>query len=139
MEGVSLMALPDSVKEFLQKPNLAVLATISPKGRPQATPVWFMVDGDHILVNTSRGRVKQRNVEAHPFVAVTVVDRDDPYRFVQIQGKVVKLDSQRGAQDIDRLSLRYRGRKYQYPPTDAPDRRVSLIIKPLKVYAPRFV
>jgi len=133
------MALPDAVKEFLQKPNLAVLATISPKGRPQATPVWFMVDGDHMLVNTARGRVKQRNIEANPYVALTVVDRDDPYRYVQIQGKVVKLDSESAARDIDRLSMRYRGRKYQYPPTDGPDRRVSLIIKPLKVYAPRFV
>ncbi|MGH2400165.1 MAG: PPOX class F420-dependent oxidoreductase [bacterium] len=133
------MALPDTVKEFLQKPNLAVLATISPKRRPQATPVWFLVDGDHIVVNTSRGRVKHHNVEKSPFVAVTVVDRDDPYRFVQIQGKVVKLDWDHGARDIDRLSQRYRGHKYQYPSTDAPDRRVSLIIKPLKVYAPRFV
>lgn len=131
------MALPDSVKEFLQKPNLAVLATISPKGRPQATPVWFLVDGDRVVVNTSRGRVKHHNIEKNPHVAVTVVDRDDPYRYVQIQGKVVKLDWDNGARDIDRLSLRYRGRKYQYPATDSPDRRVSLIIRPSKVYAPR--
>lgn len=133
------MALPDRVREFLQKPNFAMLATVSPGGRPQATPVWFLVDGDHLLVNTSRGRVKHRNVEAHPYVAVTVVDRDDPYRFVMIQGKVVRLDWEHGAQDIDRLSQRYRGRPYQYPSTDAPANRVSLIIKPVKVYAPRVV
>lgn len=133
------MALPDSVREFLQKPNLAMLATVSPRGRPQATPVWFMVDGDHVLVNTSRDRVKHRNVEAHPYVALTVVDRDDPYRFVQIQGKVLRLDWEHGARDIDRLSQRYLGRPYRYPPTDGPERRVSLIIEPSKVYAPRVV
>lgn len=133
------MALPDPVREFLQKPNLGMLATVSPRGQPQATPVWFMVDGDHVVVNTSRGRVKHRNVEAHPYVALTVVDRDDPYRFVQIQGKVLKLDWEHGARDIDRLSQRYLGRAYRYPPTDGPERRVSLIITPINVYAPRVV
>lgn len=67
-------------------------------------------------------------------MAVTVVDRDDPYRYAQIQGKVVKLDWEHGSRDIDRLSMRYRGRAYQYPATDAPDRRVSLLIKPLRVF-----
>jgi len=131
------MALPDAVKEFLQKPNLAVLATVGPRGRPQATPVWFMLEGEHVLINTSRGRVKLRNIEAHPYVALTVVDRDDPYRFVQIQGEVVKLDAEHGARDIDRLAMRYHGRPHRYTPSDGPAQRVSVLISPRKVYAPR--
>ncbi len=124
------MALPDAVREFLQKPNFAVLATVNPNGMPQATPVWFMLEGDHILINTSKGRVKLRNLEQDPRAALSIVDRDNPYQHVQIRGRVVRFDREHGARDIDRLSLRYRGRPYQYPPTDAPENRVSILINP---------
>ncbi len=124
------MKLSDSVGEFLKKPNFAVLATISPSGNPQATPVWFLLEGDHILINTSKGRVKLRNMQANPEVALEVHDLSNPYQYVQIRGKVVAFDSGNGARDIDRLSQRYRGRSYQYPPTDAPANRVSIRIQP---------
>ncbi len=123
------MQLPDNVKKFLEKPNLAVLATVSPKGRPHATPVWFMLDGEEILMNTSQGRVKLRNLQASPYVAVAVVDRENPYQYVQVRGKI-QLDPAHGSRDIDRLSLRYGGKSYQYPPTDAPEKRVSIRMRP---------
>lgn len=124
------MQIPDMVKAFLERPNVAVLATISPSGRPQATPVWFLLEGDHLLINTSAGRVKLRNMEADPRVTLTIVDRENIYRYVQIRGRVTRFDREEGARDIDRLSLRYRGKAYSYPPTDAPDRRVSIHISP---------
>lgn len=123
------MEFTEPVKKFLEKPNLAVLATISPSGRPQATPVWFLLDGDEILMNTSQGRVKLRNVQADPRVAVTIYDKDNPYMYVQVRGRIT-IDPKSGARDIDRLSQRYRGKPYQYPPTDAPEKRVSLHLKP---------
>jgi len=127
------MALPDTVRKFLQKPNFAVLATVGPNGRPQATPVWFLLEDDHIMINTSQGRIKLRNVQANPHVALTVTDRDNPYQYVQIRGRVVAIDRARGAADIDRLSLRYRGRPYQYPSTDGPANRVTLLINPRRI------
>lgn len=123
------MEFTEPVKKFLEKPNLAVLATISPSGRPQATPVWFLLDGDEILMNTSQGRVKLRNVQADPRVAVTIYDKDNPYLYVQVRGRIT-IDPKSGARDIDRLSQRYRGKPYQYPPSDAPEKRVSLRLKP---------
>ena len=129
------MELPGPVKAFLQKPNFAVLATVSPSGRPQATPVWYLVEDNGILINTSQGRVKLRNLKVNPRVAVTVVDLENSYRYVQIQGKVVTVDTDHGARDIDRLSMRYHGRPYQYPPTDAPERRVTILIKPIRFNA----
>jgi len=124
------MKLPESIWEFLKKPNFAVLATISPSGKPQATPVWFLVENEHIVVNTSKGRAKLRNVEANPQVALEVHDLANPYQYVQIQGKVVKLDPANGARDIDRLSQRYGGKPYTYPPGDGPAKRVSIRIRP---------
>ena len=124
------MNLPEVVRAFLEKPNFAVLATVSPSGRPQATPVWFLVDGYCILINTSKGRVKLRNLQNNPYVAMAIYDRDDPYRYVQIRGKVVAFDETNGARDIDRLSIRYRGQPYRYPATDRPENRVSIRIQP---------
>lgn len=123
------MEFTEPVKKFLEKPNVAVLATISPSGRPQATPVWFLLDGDEILMNTSQGRAKLRNVQADPRVAVTIYDKDNPYLYVQVRGRIT-IDPKSGARDIDRLSQRYRGKPYQYPPSDAPEKRVSLRLKP---------
>lgn len=126
------MELPVPVKSFLQKPHFAVLATITPSGRPQATPVWYLLENGYVLINTSEGRKKLHNLRANPRVALTIVDPDDPYRYVQIQGKVVKFDRERGARDIDRLSMRYRGRVHRYLPSDGPEKRVSILIRPLR-------
>lgn len=122
--------LSGAVRRFLERPNLAVLATIGASGAPQATPVWFMVEDGRILINTSRGRAKLANMRRNPRVAVTIVDRDDPYTWVQIRGRVVAFDREHGARDIDRLSLRYRNRHYVYPPTDRPEHRVTVLIEP---------
>lgn len=125
------MKLPESVRKFLSKPNLAVLATADRSCKPQATPVWFLLEDDHILINTAKGRVKLRNLEANPHVALEVHDLGNPYEYVQIRGKVVKFDPTRGAQDIDQLSQRYRGTAYKYSPGDAPANRVSILIQPI--------
>ncbi len=125
--------IPKPVKAFLEKPNIAVLATRSRSGRVQATPVWFLPARDHILINTKAGRMKLRNMQANPQVALAIVDREDPYRYVQIQGRVVKFDRESGPRDIDRLSQRYVGGAYKYAPDDHPRNRISIHIAPEKI------
>ena len=125
--------IPAPVKAFLEKPNFAVLATQSPSGRLQATPVWFILADGHILINTSAGRTKLRNMEANRRVTLAIVDRENPYRYVQIQGKVVKFDRESGPKDIDRLSQRYLGGPYKYQAGDVPKNRVSVRIEPEKI------
>jgi PPOX class probable F420-dependent enzyme len=127
--------IPDPVKAFLEKPNFAVLATQSRLGRVQATPVWFVRAGGEILINTSAGRTKLRNMEANPRVTLAIVDRENPYRYVQIQGRVVKFDKENGPKDIDTLSHRYTGKPYTYPGNDNPKNRVSIHITPERVSA----
>ncbi|HET8678779.1 MAG TPA: PPOX class F420-dependent oxidoreductase [bacterium] len=125
--------LDERTRAFLSEPNVAMLATVSPRGRVQATPIWFLLDGDQIVVNTSRGRLKLKNLEAHPYLALTVVDPKNMYRYVQIQGKVARFDPQSGARDIDRLSQRYRGQSYSYGYGGRPEDRVTIVIDPLSV------
>ncbi len=125
--------ITESIRKFLEKPNVAVLATRSGTRGVQATPVWFMYDAGHILINTARGRAKLRNMQANPEVALAVVDRENPYRYVQIKGKVVAFDTQNGPRDIDRLSQRYLGKPYLYPAGDRPANRISIHIVPERV------
>lgn len=125
--------IDETVRKFLEKANIAVLATRARGRGVQATPVWFMYDAGHILINTAKGRAKLRNMQANPEVALAIVDRENPYRYVQIQGKVAAFDAQSGAKDIDRLSQRYHGRPYQYPGGDGPANRISIRIVPERV------
>jgi PPOX class probable F420-dependent enzyme len=76
--------IPDSFKDLLQKKAFAHLATVMPDGRPQVTPVWFDVDADLIRVNSARGRVKDRNMRRNAKVALSILDPDNPYRYLGI-------------------------------------------------------
>lgn len=123
--------MPERIKSFLARPNFAVLATVDPKGRPHATPMWFLLEEDGtLLLNTSEGRKKLENLRKRPWVAVTVYDREDPYRYVQVRGRVRELNRERGPEDIERLARRYTGAPFNYRGGDAPEKRVSILVEP---------
>jgi PPOX class probable F420-dependent enzyme len=120
--------LKDEVRAFLY------LATVMADGSPQVTPVWFTVDEQHILINTARGRLKDRNMRARPAVALCIADPDKPYRYLQIRGKVVDYTTE-GADDlIDRLAFKYTGNP-KYQNRVAGQTRVTFKIVPEKVDA----
>ncbi len=103
--------VPEGYQDLLtdQKPSFAVLSTIMPDGSPQATPVWFDTEDDLLRVNSMIGRVKDRNMRQRPQVALTIIDPENWYRYVQIRGTVVDV-SEEGARDhIDRLAGKYTG------------------------------
>ena len=85
------MKFPEKYLDLLKPETKAFLflSTVMPDDSPQVTPVWFDNDGEHILVNTNEGRTKDRNMKARPQVAVVIQDPADPYRYLQIRGKVV--------------------------------------------------
>ena len=87
----------------------AALALITSKGLPHVTPMWFDYDGEHVIFNTARGRVKDRIMRRHPVVACSIPDPANPYRYIQIRGPIV-WESEEGAWDqICSLCLKYRG------------------------------
>lgn len=124
--------ISEPVRKFLEKPNFAVVAARA-NGDLQATPMWFLYESGQILLNSSQGRAKLRYMRKHPEVALAIVDRENPYQYVQIKGKVTAFDEKSGARDIDRLSQRYHGRPYTYPGGDAPEKRVTIRVTPSKV------
>ena len=83
------------------KKALAHLGTVMPNGAPQVTPVWFDYDGKFFRVNSARGRVKDRNMRRNPAVALSIVDPDNPYRYLGVPGRVVEITEQGADAHID--------------------------------------
>ena len=106
--------IPDNFKDLVQKKAFAHLATVMPDGRPQVTPVWFDVDGGLFRVNSARGRVKDRNMRRNAKVALSILDPDNPYRYLGILGDVVEVTEQGADAHIDALARRYIGQDYPY-------------------------
>lgn len=113
--------LEDETKAF------AFLATLMPDGTPQVTPVWFNTDGEHLLVNSAKGRVKDKNMRARPEVAVVLMKPGEPYRYVQVRGEVIEVVEEGAAEHMHSLSQKYRGRPYEIPTGET---RVKYVIKP---------
>jgi PPOX class probable F420-dependent enzyme len=106
----------------------AFLATTMEDGTPQVTPVWFDVEDDLIKINTARGRVKDRNMTARPNVAIAIMNLDEPYRYIQIRGRVVK-SIEEGARDhIDQLARKYLNQETY--PWSSGEQRVTYYIQP---------
>ena len=96
--------------ELLTGTNFAQFVTLSPDGTPHATVTWVDASAGHVLVNTAAGRKKDRNVQRDSRVAVCVVHRDDPYRWITVQGTVVeRLTGEEADAHIDSLSRKYDG------------------------------
>jgi PPOX class probable F420-dependent enzyme len=119
--------IPEEGRRLIDGRNFACIATLMKDGSPQVTPVWIGRDGDTILVNTSMGRVKQRNVARDPRVAITVFDMADPYRKLVLRGRVVAFVTEGAREHIDVLSIKYTGQKYAHMQPD--EKRVILRIE----------
>ena len=79
-----MIEIPAHVREALEAKNFWQFVTINADGSPSATPVWASVDGDHVMVNTAIGRLKERNVRRDPRVALAMIDRENPYARISI-------------------------------------------------------
>jgi PPOX class probable F420-dependent enzyme len=127
--------IPDSFLDLLtEKKAFASLATIMPDGSPQVTPVWFDYEGGAIRVNTAKGRVKARNMKEGGPVALSIMDPDNPYRYLQIRGRVRRVVEAGADRHIDSLAKKYLG-KDKYPFARAGDVRVMYEIEPRAVNA----
>ena len=115
--------------DLLERPLLAVLSTIMPDGSPQATPLWFDTDGSYIRINSAKGRTKDLNMRRDPRVALVIVDDANPYRYVQIRGRVVKfIEGDVAREHINQLSQRYTGQDWELMRPD--EVRVMYLIEP---------
>ena len=106
--------IPDTFKDLFEKPAFAHLATLMPDGRPQVTPVWVGYDGLHVHINTAVGRQKDRNLIKDGRVALSILDPENPYRYLEVRGRVVERTENGADASIDALSQRYIGKLYPF-------------------------
>ncbi|MGH7262913.1 MAG: PPOX class F420-dependent oxidoreductase [Candidatus Rokuibacteriota bacterium] len=124
--------IPEAYKDLFQKKTFAHLATIGADGSPQVTPVWVDLDQTHIRFNTAKGRVKDKNLRRNPRVALAIQDPDNPYRYIQVRGRVAEITEQGADAHIDLLTKKYLDQD-TYPFRQAGEVRVIFKILPEKV------
>lgn len=121
--------IPDSHRDILDKPGFAHLATLGPDGEPQSHPVWYDFNDGRLKFSTTKARQKYRNVERDARVSATILDQDNPYRYLEIRGRVVELEDDPEKKFIDYLAGRYLGED-EYPNKDPNAERVIVHIEP---------
>src|ERR1039458_8322538 len=122
----------EKYQDLFTKKAFANLATLMPDDSPQVTPVWVDYDGTHVLVNTAKGRVKDKNMRSNPRVSLAISDPENPYRYGELRGKVVEF-TESGADDhINKMAKKYLGQDV-YPFRKPGEVRVLFKIKVEKV------
>jgi PPOX class probable F420-dependent enzyme len=124
--------IPDDYRDLFDKKAFANLATIMPNGTPQVTPVWVDFDGTHVLVNSARGRQKDKNVERNRSVALSIVDPDNPYRYLEVRGRVEEITEDGADEHIDKMAKKYIDQD-KYPWRRPGEVRVLYKIRPQRV------
>ena len=128
-----MTGIPDKYKDLFQKKAFAHLATVGADGNPQVTPVWVDFDGTHIRFNTARGRVKDKNLRRNPTAALSIQDPDNPYRYMQVRGRVAEITEQGADAHLDALAKKYINQD-KYPWRRPDEVRVTYKILPEKIH-----
>lgn len=122
-------SIPESHADLLTKPALAHVATIGPEGEPQSNPVWFDARDGALLFSQTTTRQKVRNLERDPRIALSIVDPDNPYRYLEIRGRVERIDPDPDNAFINAMAKKYLGQDV-YPWHRPEDQRVVVVVRP---------
>jgi PPOX class probable F420-dependent enzyme len=129
LEENLMNVIPASHRDLLERPLFAHLATVRPDGTPQVNPTWFRFDGTHLWLTTTTSRRKSVNWQLHPDVALSIIDPERPYRYLEVRGRVDRVEPDPDAVEFFRLADRY-GFDEPDPYADAAN-RVAVAIRPL--------
>ncbi|MGH2557861.1 MAG: PPOX class F420-dependent oxidoreductase [Thermomicrobiales bacterium] len=126
---VEQAAIPATHADLLESKALAQVATIGPKGEPQVNPVWFGWDGQYLTFSQTTTRQKIKNLERDARIALSIVDPENPYRYLEIRGKVVRVDPDPDIAFINSMAQKYLG-VATYPWHNPRDQRVVVVVEP---------
>lgn len=119
-------SIPADYRPLLEQPLYAHLGTIRPDGAVQVNPMWFEFDGEHLLFTHTSTRQKYRNLQRNPSMAVSIVDPDNPLRYLEVRGRLVEARPDPTGSFYVHLHARYRGEE-SAPPPDAADRVILVM------------
>jgi PPOX class probable F420-dependent enzyme len=129
MAGTTTGTIPTGYEDLLASTALADVATIGPHGEPQVNPVWFGWDGQHVLFSQTKTRQKYRSVQRDPRIALSIVDPKNPYRYLEIRGRVVEIREDPNLDFINSMAKKYLGQE-KYPWHRPGDERVVIVVQP---------
>jgi PPOX class probable F420-dependent enzyme len=121
--------IPESHQDLLGSTALAHVATIGPKGEPQSNPVWFDWDGEHVMFSQTRTSQKYRNLHRDPRIALSIVDPDDPFRYLEVRGAVERIEEDANLAFINAMVKKYQGVD-EYRNHRPGDERVVVLVRP---------
>lgn len=121
--------VPEEYQDLLEGTTFAHVATIGPNGEPQNNPVWFGWDGRHIKFSQTKTRQKYRNVGREPRVAMSIVDPENPYRYLEVRGIVDHIEEDPQNDFINSMAKKYMGVD-EYPYHQPGDERVVVYVEP---------
>lgn len=135
---MALNSIPESHRDLLERPIVVALTTLMPDNQPQSTPVWCMYDGENIIVNTARGRQKDKNLAERKKATVLAIDPNNPYRWLEVRAEVSEMSEEGAEGVIDQLAQQYVGKEKYYggvAPAEQRDKetRVTVKLKPMRV------
>ncbi len=126
-----MASIPDDAVHLLEGQHLAHVATLMEDGSPQVTPVWIGHEGDLVTFNTAKGRLKEKNLKRDPRVAISIIDSENPYVPLVIQGEAVEITEEGADDDINALAKRYLDEDV-YPFRRPGEERIIVKIQPDK-------
>jgi PPOX class probable F420-dependent enzyme len=126
--------IPEAYRDLFSKPAFGHLVTLMSDGSPQVTPVWVDLQDGRVIINTAKGRLKDRNMSRDPRVALAVTDPANPYRYLQIRGRVTGPTEDGADAHIDKMAKKYLG-KDRYPGRAPGEVRVLYTLEPERVQA----
>ncbi|CAN5678327.1 PPOX class F420-dependent oxidoreductase [soil metagenome] len=121
--------IPDGYRDLLETTALAHVATIGPDGEPQNNPVWFDWDGEQVKFSQTKTRQKYKNVGREPRLALSIVDPENPYRYLEVRGEVVRVEEDPNNDFINAMAKKYLGVD-EYPYHQPGDERIVLYVEP---------
>jgi len=120
--------IPDDYRDLLERPLYAVLATVRPDGTAQASPMWFEFDAaaGQLRFTHTTTRAKYRNLQSNPSMSLAIIDADQPFRYLEVRGRLLEAIPDPTGAFYVRLGRRY-GNAEQQPPRDSPDRVILVM------------
>ncbi len=134
------VVIPASHVDLLEGPNYATVATVLPGGQPQLSVVWCDYDGTHVLVNSTRGRLKDKNMTARPQATVLIIDPQNSFRYLEVRATVEEITEEGAFDHINKMAKLYTGQDSYYggvQPAEMVDQETRMLykLKPTKVVA----
>lgn len=123
------VTIPEGYVDLLDTTALAHVATIGPHGEPQNNPVWFDWDGENLKFSQTKTRQKHKNLGREPRIALSIVDPENPYRYIEVRGEVVRVEEDPNLDFINAMAKKYIGVE-EYPYHQPGDERIILYVEP---------